>query len=208
MRLRHLTIGLIALALQACATMSEDECVVSDWHTIGYEDGAAGQAASRIGEHRKACAKHGVAPDLAAYQAGREQGLHEFCQPDNGFNLGARGGHYSGACPAELDGEFRAAYNDGRQLHELESRVNSTTSQIAYKKQQIQTVEQQLQDAEMGVISEDASIQDRARFLLEAKDLSDQKNDLEAELEELRRQKRVHMRALKRYRTTLAYNEF
>ena len=59
----------------------------------------------------------------------------------------------------------------------------------------------------MGVISDDASIQERARYLLEAKDLGDEKKDLEAELEELRRQKRVAQRALKRFRTTLAYNE-
>jgi hypothetical protein len=207
MRTRILTIAVVALALQACATMSEDECAISDWHTIGYEDGASGQPASRIGEHRKACAKHGVAPDLAAYQAGRDEGLHEFCQPDNGFNLGARGGHYSGACPSDLDADFREAYQAGRQLHELESRVNSTASQIAYKKQQIDAVEQRMQDAEMGVISDDASIQERARYLLEAKDLADEKNELQAELEELRRQKRVAQRALKRFRTTLAYNE-
>lgn len=208
MKLRILTIAAVALAIQACATMSGDECVVSDWHTIGYEDGASGQPGSRIGQHRKACAKHGIAPDLAAYQAGRDEGLHEFCQPDNGFNLGSRGGSYGGACPAELDADFRQAYNDGRQLHELESRVNATNNQIAYKKQQIQTTEQKQQDAEMGVISDEASIQDRARYLLEAKDLSEQKNQLDDELEELRRQKRVQQRALNRYRTTLAYNEF
>ena len=51
----------IAIAgLSGCATMSGDECLTSDWNAIGYEDGARGYTADRIGKHRKACAKHGV----------------------------------------------------------------------------------------------------------------------------------------------------
>src|SRR6478609_9316856 len=94
------------LALGGCASMSREECLTVDWRTVGYEDGAAGYSGDRIGEHRKACAKHGVTPDLSAYQAGRSEGLQEFCRPQNGFRLGANGGSYGGQCPAELDPDF------------------------------------------------------------------------------------------------------
>ena len=59
---------IIAMGMSGCASMSADECAVSDWNAIGYEDGAQGYTADRLGNHRKACAKHGVAPDLQAYQ--------------------------------------------------------------------------------------------------------------------------------------------
>ncbi|MET0809299.1 MAG: DUF2799 domain-containing protein [Pseudoxanthomonas sp.] len=84
--------ALLILALSGCATMNKDECLTVDWRTVGYEDGVAGRSGDRIAQHRKACAKHGVAPDLDAYQSGRDQGLREYCQPDNGYQLGARGG--------------------------------------------------------------------------------------------------------------------
>ena len=73
----------IAIVMQGCASMSGQECMVADWQAIGYEDGVRGSTADRIGNHRKACAKHGIAPDLQAYQKGRDAGLR--------FSLGMLG---------------------------------------------------------------------------------------------------------------------
>ncbi|HNR23202.1 MAG TPA: DUF2799 domain-containing protein [Steroidobacteraceae bacterium] len=69
--------------------MSGNECRTVDWRTIGYEDGVAGHSGDRVAQHRRACAKHGVTPDLAQYQDGRSEGLREYCQPSNGFRVGA-----------------------------------------------------------------------------------------------------------------------
>ncbi|MGD8978009.1 MAG: DUF2799 domain-containing protein [Gammaproteobacteria bacterium] len=206
MNIRILGTVAAVLMLQACATMNEDECLVSDWRTVGYEDGAAGYSADRIGSYRKACAKHGVAPDLQAYRQGREEGLRQFCQPDNGFNLGARGGAYKGACPADLATDFTDAYQAGKQLYTLQSRVNTAASQIAYRHRQLDSVEDQLRAKELGVISDDATIQERAQMLLEAKELNEKRGQLEAEIVELERQKAIYERDLDRYRLTVAYN--
>ena len=81
--------------------MSAEECALSDWHAVGFEDGSLGYAAARLGDHRRACAEHGYAPDFAAYQAGREEGLRLYCQPSRGFNVGSKGGQYNGVCGAE-----------------------------------------------------------------------------------------------------------
>ena len=70
-----LLVGVCGLALFGCASMNKAECLVSDWQMIGYEDGARGYGSQHLARHRKACAKHGVAPDLAAYQQGRSEGL-------------------------------------------------------------------------------------------------------------------------------------
>ena len=107
----------VALAgLGGCASMSADECLTMDWATIGFEDGSRGYTADRLGSHRKACAKHGVTPDLAAYQSGHAQGIEAFCQPGRGFNFGVNGGGYAGVCPAHLEQEFLEAYSRSQAL--------------------------------------------------------------------------------------------
>lgn len=108
--------ALLLLTLSACATMDRDECLTVDWRTVGFEDGVAGHSGDRIGQHRKACAEYGVTPDLTAYQAGRDEGLHEYCVPANGFRLGSQGGSYGGVCPTDVEVGFIDAYQSGRQL--------------------------------------------------------------------------------------------
>ncbi|MFI0460023.1 MAG: DUF2799 domain-containing protein [Candidatus Thiodiazotropha endolucinida] len=68
--------------------MDKDECRVADWYVIGYEDGAKGHSLSYLGNHRKACANHGIAPDSELYEQGRLAGQNEYCTPQNGFELG------------------------------------------------------------------------------------------------------------------------
>src|ERR1044072_7453943 len=112
MRICHsrslLTVGILAASavLTGCNSMSAQECLATDWRTVGYEDGVNGFAGDRIGRYRNACSEDGGTPDLAQYQTGREQGLQEFCKPANGFRVGAHGGNYSGVCPADLDESF------------------------------------------------------------------------------------------------------
>src|SRR4030095_1074127 len=127
-----LTVGILAAmaALAGCNSMSEKECLSTDWQTVGYEDGVNGYAGDRIGRYRNACSEHGVTPDPAQYQAGGDQGPHEIGKPANGFRVGARGAGYSGVCPADLDESFVDAYQSGRQLYVLRSRVGSTQDQI------------------------------------------------------------------------------
>jgi hypothetical protein len=115
----------MAVAAAACAGMGGSECRLADWRTIGYEDGASGAPAARIGLHRKACAAHGVAPDLAAYRDGRDAGLRDYCRPQHGFSLGERGAIYDGLCPPPLEPELLSAYRAGARLHTARTRVRA-----------------------------------------------------------------------------------
>ena len=134
-----IVLAVVMLISSGCASMSGDECLTSDWRGIGYEDGARGYRGDRLGQHRKSCAKHGVTPDLEAYQTGRTAGLREFCQPQRGFNLGTSGGRYNGVCAYDLEADFLDAYRTGSQLHSLRSDVNSATSQIRAKERELET---------------------------------------------------------------------
>ena len=200
--------GILAIAallsLSGCASMSGDECMMSDWHTIGYEDGSRGYTADKLGNRRKACAKHGVAPDFDAYQAGRAEGLHEFCQPARGFNLGASGGRYNGVCPASTEGHFLDAYNSGYHLYNLRSNVNTTNSQIKSKKRELERIEEKIKLSEAALISKDTLMEDRVLLLSDLKDLSERTGELEAEIDALIADRAINEQELVAYQQILA----
>ena len=127
---------LAALWLGGCATgMGRDQCVAADWRTIGYEDGLHGFAADRIGAHRVACAKHQIAPDLAAYTEGRERGLREYCQPKNGFRAGLAGAGYANVCPDAAEPGFAHAYRSGREIHDARVALRGTQTRLRSAKE-------------------------------------------------------------------------
>jgi hypothetical protein len=203
--LRTGLLSLVAISCAACASMSEDECRTADWRTIGYEDGAAGASATALGPRREACAEYGVAPDLDAYRAGREEGLREFCQPRNGYNLGARGGQYAGVCPADLEPAFAAAYDEGRELYGYTSRVSRADAAIAAKKREIEALKEKLKENEALLVSEDATKEQRAQALLEIKDHAQQQGRLETELTQLEKDRAVYAEELEAYRQRTGY---
>ena len=203
-RLAGLLLVLAVFGLSGCATMSADECTMSDWHTIGFEDGAQGHTADRLGSHRKACAKHGVAPDFEEYQAGRKQGLRQFCQPSRGFSLGANGGKYYGVCPADLEIEFIDAYNSGHQLYSLRSAINSATHQINAKESELKRTEDRIRDAEAALIARETTVEDRIMLLADLKELSERTGQLEAEIVDLVEERAISEQRLASYETILA----
>src|SRR5918999_70223 len=131
--LRPLVLALAALA-SGCASLDRDECRSADWYAIGLEDGARGRPLERLGDHRRACAEYGVAPQSERYVAGREEGLKTFCTYERGFSHGQSGQRYSGGCPAVLAASFQAGYQLGRELHELERRHAEVQKDIARSK--------------------------------------------------------------------------
>ena len=193
------------LSLSGCASMSGDECLTSDWQMIGFEDGSRGYGAERLGEHRKACAKHGVTPDLQAYRAGREEGLRDFCQPARGFNLGTRGGHYNGVCSAEMEGDFLDAYRAGHHLYELQSYVNSANYQINAKQNELDRIEDLIREKEVLLIASETTTQDRILLLADLKDLSERTGQLETQIVVLIDDRARHEEQLTNYQASVAH---
>lgn len=194
----------IVLGLSGCATMSGDECVTSDWQMIGFEDGSAGYGAGRLGDRRKACAKHGVTPDLQAYRAGHEEGIRDFCQPARGFNLGTRGGRYNGVCPAESEVEFLDAYRAGYHLYELQANVNSANYQINAKRNELDHIDGEIREKEALLIAAETTTQDRILILADLKDLSERTGQLETEILVLVDDRARHEEQLANYQSSVA----
>ena len=178
-------IPLAFVGLSGCASMSRAQCATRDWSAIGYEDGARGFTTERFSKHRKACAKHGITPDFTAYQAGRDQGLVEYCQPGRGFDVGASGGQYNGVCSANLEGDFLDAYNAGYHLYSLRTSVNRATSRINAKERELERIEDKIRDKEAALVSDETTTEQRVVLLAALKDLSERTGQLEAEIKDL-----------------------
>jgi hypothetical protein len=125
---------LLLLLVCGCASLGKDECLHADWYAIGLEDGARGRPVERLGDHRRACAKHNVAPNTERYVAGRNEGLKSFCTYERGFSEGRAGHAYAAGCPQPQGGQFLAGYHRGRELHELHRRLDEVEKDIARTK--------------------------------------------------------------------------
>ena len=204
-RIDLIFVGLVLLNLVGCAGMSEQECVATDWRSVGFEDGAAGRAETAIANYRQACGQHGVTPNLDQYRLGHSEGVEVYCRPARAFDVGRRGGRYQGVCPAETEGEFLAAYNDGRQLYELESDLRSIDSQIGARHRRLDAIEKELSAGALEIIADGTAAARRAELLIQTKSLTEEKGRIDSELEGLGIERALAYDELMAYQSTLAY---
>ena len=191
-------------SLSGCASMSSDECMTSDWSAIGYEDGSRGFNTDRFGQHRKACAKHGVTPDFSAYQNGRDQGLVEFCQPHRGFSVGSNGGSYNGVCSVNLEADFLDAYNTGHHLYTLRSNVNRANSSINSKENELDRIEKTLIHNGAAIIAYETTTEEKVLLLAEMKNLAERTGKLQAQIKDLYDVRARNQVALEHYQIVVA----
>jgi hypothetical protein len=196
-----------AAVLTGCNSMSAQECLSTDWRTVGYEDGVNGFSGDRIGRYRNACSEHGVTPDLGNYQSGRDEGLREFCKPANGFRVGARGAGYSGVCPAELDESFVDAYQSGRQLYTLRSRVGSAQNELYSMRSELDRIDKDLVTVAARIVDPALTTEERAQLVVDTKHMAERKGEIKARIPQVEGELALYQRELEDYRATLAYIE-
>ncbi len=180
-----LAVVLLGLLLTGCATMNRSECLTADWRTVGMEDGSRGELPGRLGEHREACAAHGVTPDLDAYQAGREEGLRDYCQSASGFYHGKSGHGYKGVCPDYLEGEFLAGYEQGRRLYNIDQDINEARNQAQQKRNKIDSLRSSIAQKEGLLLSDTTSKGQRSVLLSDIKEMERQIGRLQSDINQL-----------------------
>ena len=187
-------------ALNGCATLSEEQCLVGDWYGIGVADGQNGYSFERLGEHNEACASHGVIPDAAVYEQGRQQGLRSYCTPQIGFREGRQGDSYRGVCPSHLEADFLAGYSDGRLVNAAQQAYQVAWNDQSNYRQQAANIESQIRTEETNLGGPDLTdeqrriIRDRIRRLRDdrgraldlARDAEWRMRDAEQEVNRLR----------------------
>jgi len=172
----------LLLLIQGCASLSKEECMVADWRLIGYQDGVAGKSSSVLGTYRKDCAEYAVVPDLDAYQAGRAEGLLEYCKADNGYRLGKSGRGYPDVCPSHLEADLRAAYNQGREIYLARAAVKQTHARIHECQETLQQLEEDKTYKLSELVSDGLMSEDRILILYEITEIEQQRADLEDEI--------------------------
>ncbi len=200
----NIWVALALAGLSGCATMNADECAATDWSAIGYEDGSRGYTADRFGSHRKACAKHGITPDFQAYLSGRDQGLQNFCRPGRAFNFGANGGRYNGVCATDMEPGFLEAYHAGFKLHTLRASVNAADSRLYASESELENTKKRIVAAELLLISDATTTDERIALLVELKELSERKGKLKHQIKQLIADRARLEQELQNYEQTIA----
>ncbi len=156
---------LFSLLVSGCATMGKNECLNAQWQSVGYEDGAKGYNASRIGEYRKSCAEYNVTPNLEAYMQGRLQGLAQWCTPSNGYYQGTRGAVYNGICPEALESDFELAMSEGRAVYDYQKAIHDREMLIKRLYREYSAIEEQISFMEAELISDHVTPRRRRALL-------------------------------------------
>jgi len=139
-------VAALLFTLTGCSSnsVSESQCLAGDWQTIGYRDGANGYRSTQLLNHQNACVKHGVIPDRASYMAGWEQGVREYCEANNGYDVGERGEGYDNVCPDDMRDAFLAAYHSGRGLYLARSEVSDLANAISQREYRLDEIKTEL----------------------------------------------------------------
>lgn len=198
----HAATLLLALAVAGCSSMSEKECLATDWQAVGYEHGVRGYSGDSIAAARQACAEQGVRTDLEAYRAGREQGLREYCRPANGYAVGVNGGRYAGVCPASLEPGFLRGYEAGRELHVLQARVWSVEAELEARRAELAAAEHGVAGAAVAAVEGRGGNPERVAAVLDATQMAEQVGRLRAEIRELEARRAAYVGELERYRAS------
>lgn len=170
------------LACSKDVSVSESQCAAGDWETIGYRDGALGWRSSRLLAHQDACIPHGVTPDRVAYQTGWRQGIEEYCDPTNGFEVGLSGEGHDNVCPVPQRDAFLAAYDRGRTLFVARDRVDSLERAIAYRTQRIEAIGEEIVVTASAQLNPLLLPDERIALAARVKRLYDEKTRLAAEI--------------------------
>jgi hypothetical protein len=162
--------------LTGCATIPEDQCAKVDWYDLGGKDGRAGKTADRLLQHRDACAGMNIVPDEKRYLQGRQEGLAEYCRPDNALREGLAGRPYQDVCDATFKRIYQAAY----AVDSLKRRLNSNLDEVSRKETELR--DQKASDSKRNQLRSEMRDLDRRR-----ESLRDELFTAERELDRVRK---------------------
>jgi hypothetical protein len=101
------------LLFSGCASMSREDCLITDWYETGRLDGMQGLARTEFRKRAKPCLEYGITVDRQAYYQGHDSGLTHYCTPQKGYELGVQGLACNPICPAPLSDDFLTGYQEG-----------------------------------------------------------------------------------------------
>ncbi|GAA5443224.1 hypothetical protein Misp06_01400 [Microbulbifer sp. NBRC 101763] len=116
---------IFAAVLSGCAVISEDECRAGLWYERGVQDGARGRSPLLVQELAQECLSYEIYVDNEAWLRGHEEGIEQFCTPDNGYRQGRRGYKYEGVCTGPTADLFVENYQRGLVEYRIEQQYQN-----------------------------------------------------------------------------------
>ncbi len=175
----------LTLATSGCGnrqSLSQHQCAAGDWQTVGLLDGRSGYDQTRLLVHQNSCGPHGVVPDSNAYRLGWQEGIHSYCDPQRGYDLGQRGKAHPNVCPSELRREFRESYDDGRSLYLARGAVARLERLLDQNEARLQNIDGEIIDATSAQLDPTLTAKERVDLLAETKALLQEKEQLRESL--------------------------
>ena len=178
--------SLASAGLAGCASLSADECQQADWRLIGFNDGSVGRPVSRLSEHRKACSKVGVVPEMDTYLAGHREGALRYCTAANGYALGAQGGLDAGVCQDHDGNGFAAALAAGRQLHAVRVPVARLTAELNEHDKRLGEIDADIEHLRRDIVDRGYTASARSGYLGEIDALQAEASEIVSRMDQLR----------------------
>lgn len=173
----------VALALfatvQGCATLSEEDCLTTDWSVLGESDGRQGQPLSELNQYRRQCAEYDVVPDSEAYIEARERGLAVYCTPGNAYREGRSGERDRLVCPAALAPDFQRNHELGREVFASLSRLRNDAAFISSSRSEIEELRSDIEDREESIRADEITEEQANRIRDEIDSMDRRIDDLQ-----------------------------
>ena len=151
-----------------------------------------------IGEHRKACAKVAITPDMPAYETGHRKGLRTYCTVQNGYVLGQSGSSFSSICSGINEQQFHAGFEEGRIRYDMQRDVGALEKQYEALAKQLHTLSDELAAAEDALLDESLPRDQRRIHLQTIRDLERKQAEIEGELDTSMQDLEEHRQDLQR----------
>ena len=174
----------MALSLQGCATLSENECEIADWWLVGQKDGSEGLPIAHLEEHREACTEYGVTPDHDAYAKGHRSGLAVYCTRFTGYKVGRSGQPYHGICDGSLAEAFESGLRRGRMIRTLETEAWDIQQKRKSLKDKIGRTEHERKTLREKLAADESIPQDRESMAEKIEELGRELKALKQEYED------------------------
>ena len=161
---------LFVAVLSGCASqpsLTQNQCVAGDWQTVGYRDGATGASSTRLLTHQEACGEYGIIPSREAYLAGWHNGIADYCNPDNAYELGLRGRTATSLCPSHLRAAFADAYSDGYRQYKVRQEILDLERSLDAHQQRLLAIKHEIVTVSSAQLLPDLSAQERIELLAE-----------------------------------------
>ncbi|WP_295803857.1 DUF2799 domain-containing protein [uncultured Microbulbifer sp.] len=148
---KHLTAAAVLIAvggINGCAVISEEECQAGLWYERGIQDGARGRSQATVYQIAQKCHEYGVRTDTEAWMRGHEEGVEQYCTPENGFVQGRNGRNYEGVCTGPTADLFLANYQQGLAVYQAEQQYLALEKSYYQAEREYYRVTEALEKAE------------------------------------------------------------